>query len=124
MKFKTIFLSALLLGFAFTLGNCKKEEPTPNTSTGGLAIKVQLAGSTDFVQGAVVGIANSLDNFDNSIYLSEKTTNATGKVDFGQLKSGTYYYDVYYQLGITEYYTEGQIQVVAGKNKEIVEVLE
>ena len=124
MKFKTIFLSALLLGFVFTLGNCKKEEPKPDNSTGGLVIKVQLAGSNDFVEGAIVGIANSLDNFDNGVYLSEKMTNISGKADFGQLKPGTYYYDVYYELGFTEYYTEGQIQVESGKNKEIVEVLE
>lgn len=124
MKFKTIFLSSLLLGFVFTLGNCKKEEKDTTPATGGLVIKVQLAGSTDFLKDAYVGLSNNLDDFDNGIYLSEKITDTTGKVNFGQLKPGTYYYDVYYEIGITEYYTEGQIQVESGKNKEIVEVLE
>ena len=124
MKLKTIFLSALLLGFVFTLGNCKKEESPPKASSGGLVIKVQMAGSTDYVAGAEVWIATSLENFDNGIYLTEKITNVSGKADFGQLNPGTYYYDVYYELGDTEYFTEGQVQVEAGKNKEIVEILE
>ena len=124
MKFKTIFLSALLLGFVFTLGNCKKEESAPKTSTGGLVIKVQMGGTNSYVAGAEVGIATTLENFDNGIYLTEKLTDASGNANFGQLKPGTYYYDVYYELGTTEYNTEGQIQVESGKNKEIVEVLE
>jgi hypothetical protein len=124
MKFKNFILSSLLLCFVFTFGSCKKEEAKSNATTGGLVVKVQLAGSTGYLTGVDVGIATSLDNLDNGVYLNEKITNANGKADFGQLNPGNYYYDCYHIIGSDEYYGEGQVQVTAGKNLELTLILE
>lgn len=125
MKTKMIklafFLSALTIGFS----SCKKETTNttvlpPTPTTGGLVVKVQLQGSTGFLSGVDVGLATSQENLDNGIYLLEKTTDASGKANFGQLNPGNYYYDAETTIGSDTYYGEGQIQIVAGRNDELI----
>ncbi len=120
MKRSLLFSSILFLGLAFVLTGCKKDDPEPTQSTtGGLVVKVQLEGSTGYLTGALVGLATSQENLDNSIYLQDLETNSSGQVNFGQLNPGNYYYDCYYELGINDFYGEGQVQIVAGQNREL-----
>ncbi len=121
MKIKFILFAFLLIGMASGLTGCKKE---PVLTTGGLIVKVKLANSTGYLSGVDVGIATSLDNLDNMIYLQEKTTDGTGKSDFGQMNPGNYYYDCFTIIGTTDYYGEGQVQIVAGKNTELTLTLQ
>ena len=111
MKTKLFFaLIVLLVGFS----GCKKE-----ATTGGLIVKVQVAGSTGYLTGAAVGLATSQANLDNGVYLQDKDTDASGKVDFGQLNPGNYYYDCLGTVAGISYYGEGQVQVTAGNNLEL-----
>lgn len=122
---KIIFIfSVLLLGLTFTFTGCKKDDPIPTKTTGALIVKVKLAGSTGYMQDALVGIATSMENLDNSIYLSEKETNAEGVANFGELNPGNYYYDCYHEVGSDEYYGEGQVQIVANQDLELTLILE
>lgn len=52
MKSKIIFLAILLLGLTVTFSSCKKDDPEPTPTTGGLIVKVKLSGSTGFLIGA------------------------------------------------------------------------
>ncbi len=124
MKIKTIILSLLLLGIISTFTSCSKDDTKPAATSGGLVVKVKLAGATGYLTGVVVGLATSIENFDNSIYLHEKITNSNGVADFGQLNSGNYYYDCYYVIGGTKHYGEGQVQIVAGTNLELTVTIE
>lgn len=56
--------------------------------------------------------------------MQDKTTDANGQVDFGQLNPGNYYYDCYHEIGSDAYYGEGQVQIIAGKNLELTLILE
>jgi hypothetical protein len=124
MKSKIIVLAFLFLGLAAGFSGCKKDEPEPAKTTGGLVVKVQLKGSTGFLTGVQVGLATSQINLDNSVYLQDKATDASGKADFGQLNPGNYYYDCETTIAGTLYYGEGQIQIVAGTDLELTLVLE
>ena len=111
MKTKLFFaLIVLLVGFS----GCKKE-----ATTGGLIVKVQVAGSSGYQSGADVGLASSQANLDNGVYLQDKVTDGSGKVDFGQLNPGNYYYDCLVTVLGTDYYGEGQVQITAGHNVEL-----
>ena len=114
-----LILSIIAVGFS----SCKKEDD-PATTTGGLVVKVQLDGSTGYLKGVSVGLSTSQDNLDDSIYLQDKETDSNGKVDFGELNPGNYYYDCYYKVGSTDYYGEGQVQIVAGTDLELTLTLE
>lgn len=124
MKNKFFTMTLLLLGIITTFSSCSKEETKPAATTGGLVVKVKLAGSTGFLTGVEVGLATSKENLDNSIYLQDKITNSNGSADFGQLNPGNYYYDCAHVVGSDEYYGEGQIQVVAGTDLELTLTLE
>ena len=119
MKSKIIISALLLLGLSVAFNACKKK-----ADTGGLIVKVKLSGSSSFIAGAEVGLSTSQANLDNSIYVQDKTTDATGKVDFGQLKPGTYYYDGYHDAGSDDYYGEGTVEIVAGKDSEQILTLD
>jgi hypothetical protein len=119
MKSKIIVFAFLLLGLTAGFSGCKKEEPAPAKTTGGLVVKVKLDGSTGYLTGAEVGLATSQANLDNSIYLQDKVTDATGQVNFGQLNPANYYYDCATTIAGTDYYGEGQIQIVAGTDLEL-----
>ena len=119
MKSKILLLAVLLLGFATVFTSCTTEVVEPISTTGGLVIKVQLEGSTGFMSDALVGIATSQDNLENSVYLQDLDTDANGQADFGQLNPGNYYYDCFHEIGSDEYYGEGQVQIVAGTDLEL-----
>ena len=124
MKSKIIVFAFLLLGLTAGFSGCKKDEPEPAKTTGGLVVKVKLVGSTGYLTGVEVGLATSQANLDNSIYLQDKLTDANGQVNFGQLNPGNYYYDCFHTVGSDEYYGEGQVQIVAGTNLELTLTLE
>jgi hypothetical protein len=126
MKRSLLFSSILFLGLAFVLTGCKKDDPEPTptptptpATTGGLVVKVQLQGSTGYLVGAEVGLATSQANLYEGIYLQDLITNSNGQANFGQLNPGNYYYDAGYELGNDYYYGEGQVQIVAGQNREL-----
>ena len=120
MKTKILFTALILLGLTTVFSGCKKESTAVLPTTGGLIVKVKLQGSTGYQSGVSVGLATSIENFNNYIYLKEGTTDGTGKVDFGQLSPGNYYYDAETEIGSDYYYGEGQIQIVAGRNDELI----
>lgn len=93
----------------------KKDEPS---TTGTLTIIVELENG-EKVEGALVGLATSVENLDNSIYLREEDTDKYGKVRFGELNPGSYYFDCFYDIGDSEYYGEGEIQIIANQRKEL-----
>jgi hypothetical protein len=124
MKSKIIVFAFLFLGLAAGFSGCKKDEPEPAKTTGGLVIKVKLEGSTGYLTDVAVGLATSQANLDNSIYLQDKKTDATGIVDFGQLNPGNYYYDCETTIAGTLYYGEGQVQIVAGTDLELTLILQ
>jgi hypothetical protein len=119
MKSKIIFSAFLLLGLAVGFSGCKKDDPEPARTTGSLVVKVKLDGSTGFLTGVDVGLATSQVNLDNSVYLQEKVTNASGQANFGELNPANYYYDCATTIGGVDYYGEGQIQIVAGTDLEL-----
>lgn len=118
MKSKLSFF-ALVTILVLALSGCSEEAPAPPPTTGGLIIKVALQGSTGFLTGVPVGLATSQANLDRGIYLQDKRTDSSGKVDFGQLNPGNYYYDAEYTTSNASYYGEGQVQIVAGRNQEL-----
>jgi hypothetical protein len=124
MKSKIIVIAFLLLGLSAGFSGCKKNDAEPAKTTGGLVIKVKLAGSTGYLTGVPIGLATSQVNLDNSIYLQDKLTDANGQVDFGQLNPANYYYDCAAIVGGNEYYGEGQVQIVAGKDLELTLTIE
>ncbi len=124
MKIKFIILKFCILGIVIISCDCKENNPQPVSITGGLIIKVKLDGLNDYKSGVKVGLATSLENLDNSIYLQIKKTSAIGNVNMGQLNPGNYYCDGYYEIDNNLYYGISEIQVVAGTNKEITLVIE
>jgi len=124
MKSKIVFLAILFLGLTVAFTGCTKEDPEPTPTTGSLVVKVKLAGSTGFLTGALVGLATSQVNLDNSVYLQDKDTDANGQVNFGRLNPGNYYYDCFHTIGSDDYYGEGQIQIVAGTDLELTLTLQ
>jgi hypothetical protein len=121
MRLAKTFLTFISAAFLLGLAGCAEEEapaPPPRT-TGGLVVRVRLTGSTGFLTGVNVGLATSQSNLDRSVYLQDKVTDNTGKADFGQLNPGNYYYDAYHVIGTNEYYGEGQVQIVAGKDLDL-----
>ena len=124
MKSKIIIFAFLFLGLTAGFSGCKKDEQEPAKTTGGLVVKVKLAGSTGFLTGVDVGLATSQVNLDNSVYLQDKSTDANGQVNFGQLNPGNYYYDCSHTVGSDEYYGEGQVQIVAGTDLELTLTLQ
>ena len=124
MKSKIIIFAILLLGLTVSFSGCKKDDPEPIPTTGGLIVKVKLTGSTGYLSDVLVGLATSQENLDNEVYLQDKTTDANGQVNFGQLNPGNYYYDCYHEIGSDAYYGEGQVQIVAGTDLELTLTLE
>lgn len=124
MKSKIMLFSIFVVGLTVAFSGCKKDEPIPTPTTGGLVIKVQLAGSTGYQKGVDVGLFTSLENLDNSVYLQDKVTDATGQVNFGQLNPGNYYFDGYTEIGRDDYYAQGQVQIVAGTDLELTLIIE
>jgi hypothetical protein len=124
MKSKIIVIAFLLLGLTAGFSGCKKNDAEPSKTTGSLVVKVKLAGSTGYLTGVPVGLATSQANLDNSIYLQEKLTDANGQADFGRLNPANYYYDCVTTIGGSEYYGEGQVQIVAGRDLELTLVME
>ena len=120
MKNKTLLAFVLLFGITTLFTNCSKEDAA---TTGGLVIKVQLDGSTGFLTGAMSGLATSENNLDDGIYLQDITTDADGKADFGQLNPGNYFYDAEKTVAGTNYYADGQVQVVAGTDLELTLII-
>lgn len=121
-----VLIYFFILGISTFLISCKDDtkDVTPAKNTGGLVVKAQLSGSTGYLTNVDIGLATSKTNLDNSIYLQSKKTDASGKADFGQLNPGNYYYDCLTTVAGTEYYGEGQIQIVAGTDLELTLTLE
>jgi hypothetical protein len=119
MKSKIIVFAFLLLGLAAGFTGCKKDDIEPAKTTGGMIVKVKLTGSTGYLTGVDVGLATSQANLDNEVYLQDKTTDANGQINFGQLNPGNYYYDCLTTIAGIDYYGEGQIQIVAGPDLEL-----
>jgi hypothetical protein len=124
MNSKIIVFAFLLLGLTTGFSSCKKDDPEPAKTTGGLVVKVKLIGSTGYLTGVGVGLATSQANLDNSVYLQDKTADANGQVNFGQLNPGNYYYDCATTIAGTDYYGEGQIQIIAGTDLDLTLTLE
>ncbi len=115
---------SILLGLTVVFTGCKKDDPEPAPTTGGLVVKVKLASSTGYLTGVNVGLATSQENLDKEVYLQDKITDANGKANFGQLNPGNYYFDCYHEIGNNEYYDEGQVQITAGTDLELTLELE
>ena len=118
MKKLICILALLFIGTVTLLPSCSKDDttPTPTPTTADLIVKVKLSNSTGYLSGADVGIATSKANLDNSVYLKDIVTSASGQSDFGQLIAGIYYYDCDITIAGVEFYGEGQIQIIAGTN--------
>jgi hypothetical protein len=80
--FKIIFLSAAIL-----LLSCAKES-THKPGYGWLRVTVIFNGIPS--TSTTVFLANSLDDLNNQIYVTQATTNYRGIADFDELKAGTY----------------------------------
>ena len=117
MKTKIYFLAFLLIGLTTVFSSCSKDED--KSTTGGLVVKVKMNGSTGYQTGAIVVIATSKANLDAGIFLQNKVTDAQGSADFGQLNPGNYVYAAEFTVGNTNYYGEGEVQIVAGQNQEL-----
>jgi hypothetical protein len=124
MKKTMFFFVVLFAGLTILATGCKKKDDPKPSSTGGLTVKVKLKGSTGYLTDVLVGLATSQQNLDNSVYLKEKETNAQGVANFGELNPGNYYYDCFHIIGNTEYYGEGQVQIVSGTDLELTLTLE
>jgi len=124
MKNKIILFMVLVLGSAFLFTGCTKEETKPAVTSGGLIVKAKLANSTGFLKNVNIGLATSQDNLDNSVYLQDLKSDANGNANFGQLNPGNYYYDCFTTVAGTDYYGEGQVQIVKGTDLTLTLVLE
>ena len=119
MKTKIYFLAFLVIGLTAVFSSCSKDDDKPAATTGGLVIKVKIAGSTGYYTGADVAIATSQANLDAGTFLQLKVTDAQGSANFGQLNPANYYYATSFTVGSTDYYGEGEVQIVAGQNQEL-----
>lgn len=110
---KIIFLAFIAFSVTTIFSSCKKETVVPTKTTGHLTVLPKLSGSTLLLPGTDIGIATSLDNLNNGIYLQEVTSSSNGTADFGELNPGNYYIDAGYDDGVDFYYGEGQFQITA-----------
>ncbi len=120
---KNLTLLMGLFSFLILFSSCSKEEELPTPITQSLKIKVQLAGSTGYLQNVSTGISNTKDDLDNGIYLQTQMTDANGVADFGVVNPQTYYYAAAYELGEDLYYGTGSIQVTSGQDLELTLIL-
>lgn len=117
---KRLLFGLLLVSVAFLPGCSKEAAPT----TGNLIVKAKLKNSTGYLIGVNIGLSVTKSDLDNSIYLKQAFTDGDGKVDFGSLNPGNYYYDCSHTISGVDYYGEGSIQIVAGENLTLTLVLE
>lgn len=110
---KIIFLAFIAISFTTILSSCKKESTTPTKTTGHLIVLPKLAGTTLLLPGTDIGIATSLENLNNGVYLQDITSGSNGTADFGELNPGNYYIDADYFDGTNSYYSAGQFQITA-----------
>lgn len=89
MRSKIFSVTFFLVGVAFCLSSFSASAQT----SGGVKVTVTLEGKP--VSGALVGLASSDENRENSDYLAEEETNASGVYTFSGLKAGTYYLDAF-----------------------------
>jgi hypothetical protein len=123
MKINVIKLLIIIVGIVFISCNNNSNDPKPVVTTGGLIVKANLDGLSGYKSNVKISLATSLENLDNLIYLQEKKTGSNGSVNFGQLNTGNYYIDAYYEIGNDYYYGIAQVQIVSGIDKEVVLVL-
>ena len=98
MKLRHVFfLGALVLGI--TLMSARE-----NKAEGMLHISCVFNGKP--APNTLVGVADSEDNFDESIYIFEDETGADGKISFGPVGPGTYWID-----GMDDYENFGETSV-------------
>lgn len=110
---KIIFLAFIAFSVTTIFSSCKKETIVPTKTTGHLTVLPKLSGSTLLLPGTDIGIATSLDNLNNGIYLQDITSGSNGTADFGELNPGNYYIDADYFDGTNSYYGSGQFQITA-----------
>jgi hypothetical protein len=110
---KIIFLAFIAFSVTTIFSSCKKETIVQTKTTGRLIVLPKLSGSTLLLPGTDIGIATSLDNLNNGIYLQEVTSSSNGTADFGELNPGNYYIDAGYDDGVSYYTSAGQFQITA-----------
>lgn len=123
MKLFRLFAYALILCSSVSLASCDKNDidesgstTSPNLSyRGGLAFHV-INGSGQDIQGVTIAIALSQSELNNGTYLSSRITGSDGRVDFGLLNQGNYYYKADITINNVPYHGEGVIQVQGGQN--------
>ncbi len=111
---KKINYLLLIITLLVGISSCAKEETDPN---GTLVVLVRLAGQSGNYAGAEVGIATSIENLQNQVFLDIKETTASG-ARF-TLLPGTYYFAAAADVAGSIFYGEGQVQVTAGKTTEL-----
>jgi hypothetical protein len=110
---KIIFLAFIAFSVTTIFSSCKKETIVQTKTTGRLIVLPKLSGSTLLLPGTDIGIATSLDNLNNGIYLQDITSGSNGTADFGELNPGNYYIDASYFDGTNSYFSSGQFQITA-----------
>jgi hypothetical protein len=121
---KIIYLALMVVSLTTLFSGCKKEPIVPVKTTGNLIVLPKLSGSSILLPGTEVGIATSLENFDNDIYLSKKYATSDGKAYFGELNPGNYYVYGYYDDGTNVLYGQGQFQVTANTDLNLTVYLD
>jgi hypothetical protein len=104
---KKRFLGIALAVFA--TGTLLSSFTSSEGGTGGVAVTVMFDGQA--VEGALVGIASSQENLENSKYIYENETNAKGSIHFHDLAAGTYYLDADYSTDEVSAYAEATVTV-------------
>ena len=100
MKSKLLILaSAVLVCLTFI------SMQSMQTSTGSIKVTVLLDGKPS--AEALVGIATSAENLENSEYIVEEEANSAGVIIFKNIAPGTYYIDA----SSTDAYGEGKVTV-------------
>jgi hypothetical protein len=110
---KIIFFAFIAFSFTTIFSSCKKETVEQTKTTGRLVVLPKLSGSTLLLPGTDIGIATSLENLNNGVYLQEVTSGSNGTADFGELNPGNYYIDAGFDNGVDFYFGEGQCQINA-----------
>lgn len=85
--------------------------PAPN-STGGVEVTTVHDGKP--VAEVLVGISKTEEDRENSEYISEKETNAQGKVTFSSIAAGHYYLDAFVTTDDGDLYAEAEVTVADG----------
>lgn len=106
MKTRLLLFSAALIA-AFTLFTGAK-----SPAGGGITVTVTLDGKP--VQGALVGLASSDENRDNSEYIREVESNAKGMVTFSGLEPAMYYLDAFNIINDENFWAEADVKVADG----------